>query len=83
MATTQSKIGSAVEAFVNIASGFVLSLIVWQMLAHFLGIPMPISTNVLITSVFTVVSLIRSYCWRRFFARGLHLVVMNWVGRIK
>ena len=79
---TQSKLVSLIETLCNIGSGFILSLIVWQILAYFLGIPMPLSTNVLITSIFTVVSITRSYLWRRFFATGLHKTVVNWIGRV-
>lgn len=75
----QTKMVSAVEAFCNIGSGFILSLIVWQILAYLMGIPMPIMDNLLITSVFTVISLVRSYMWRRFFARGLHSKLVNYL----
>ncbi|MHC4648510.1 MAG: DUF7220 family protein [Planctomycetota bacterium] len=78
MDATQSRLGSLVETFLNIGSGFVLSVIVWQILAYYLGIPMPLDTNLFITSVFTVVSITRSYLWRRFFANGLHRTVMRW-----
>jgi hypothetical protein len=77
----QSPLVSKIEVLLNIGSGFFLSIVVWQLLAHVLGIPMPISTNFLITSVFTVVSLLRSYFWRRFFARKLHMTIVNWVGK--
>jgi hypothetical protein len=78
----QTKLVSAIETFCNIGSGFILSLILWQFLAYVLGIPMPLDTNVFITSCFTVLSLTRSYLWRRFFARGLHETVAAWVGRL-
>lgn len=75
----QSKLESAVEATLNIGSGFVLSLVVWQILAGLYGIPMPLSRNLEITSIFTVVSLARSYLWRRIFnwklRRKLHEVL--------
>lgn len=63
----QTKTQSMIEATLNIGSGFLLSLVVWQILAYYLGIPMPIVKNLFITSVFTVVSLTRSYLWRRYF----------------
>ena len=63
----QSRIESAIEATLNIGSGFIISLIVWQVLAHWYGIPMPLTRNLEITSIFTVVSLTRSYIWRRIF----------------
>lgn len=63
----QSKLESVVEATCNIGSGFILSLVVWQILAGIMEIPMPLSRNLVITSIFTVVSLTRSYLWRRYF----------------
>lgn len=70
----QTKTESLIEAALNIGSGFILSLIVWQLIAGFYGIPMPLSRNLEITSIFTVVSLTRSYAWRR---------IGNWYSRRK
>ena len=70
----QTRIESIVEATLNIGSGFVLSLILWQILAGYYGYHMPLSRNVEITTIFTVVSLTRSYLWRRAF---------NWYSRRK
>ena len=64
---SQSRKGSFVEACLNTASGFVVSLIVWHYVAAWYGIPMPLSTNLEITGIFTVVSIARSYLWRRLF----------------
>lgn len=64
---TQSRRASLLEASLNTASGFVVSLIVWHYLASWYGIPMPFSTNLEITGIFTVVSIARSYLWRRLF----------------
>lgn len=65
----QSKRVSAVEATLNIGSGFILSMMIWQLIAPLLGYDITITENVQLTSVFTVVSLIRSYAWRRIFTR--------------
>ncbi len=64
---SQTRLGSAVEAVLNTASGFVVALIVWHFVAAAYGIPMPLSTNLEITGIFTVVSIARSFAWRRFF----------------
>lgn len=58
---------SLVEASLNTASGFIVSLIVWRYVCQWFGIPMPIDRNLEITGIFTVVSIVRSYCWRRLF----------------
>jgi hypothetical protein len=63
----QTKTESAIEATLNIGSGFIISLVVWQLLAGYYGYDMPLSRNVEITTIFTLVSLTRSYIWRRLF----------------
>ena len=70
--SNQTKTISAIEATLNIGSGFVIALIVWQLLAALYDIDMPISRNIEITSIFTVVSLTRTYVWRRIFANHLN-----------
>ena len=66
---SQTRLVSAIEASLNIGSGFIIALIVWQGLAWMYDIPMPITRNLQITSIFTIVSLARSYIWRRIFTR--------------
>lgn len=65
----QSKLGSFTEACLNTATGFVISLVVWHFVARAYGIPMPFEENLEITAIFTVVSILRSYLWRRAFNR--------------
>jgi hypothetical protein len=67
--SSQTKLGSFTEACLNTASGFIVSLIVWHWVCQWYAIPMPLSENLEITSVFTVVSVARSYLWRRLFNR--------------
>jgi len=79
---TQTKAVSLIESFVNVASGFILSMILWQaVLAPWFGYEVTIATNIQLTTVFTVVSVARGYLWRRFFARGLHRVVVKFIRR--
>lgn len=68
----QTRLGSMTEALLNVTSGFVLAIIVWQLLAQAYGIPMPLARNLEITSIFTVVSVTRSYVWRRIFNQRLN-----------
>lgn len=76
----QSKMESLVEASLNTASGFVVSLFVWQFIAAPLfGYHVTWADNVLLTTLFTVVSVLRSYIWRRFFNRGLNRAIAGWL----
>ncbi len=63
----QSRIDSAMEAVINTAIGFVVSLITWHFVALGFGIPMPLITNLQITAIFTIVSILRQYVLRRIF----------------
>lgn len=69
---SQSRRASILEVCLNTASGFIVSLIVWRFVCKWYDIPMPIGRNLAITGIFTVVSILRSYLWRR---------LMNWLGR--
>lgn len=80
---SQSRIVSLIESVVNVGSGFLLSLVLWQfVLAPWFGYEVTISTNLQLTTVFTVVSVGRGYLWRRFFARGLHSRLVQWARRV-
>lgn len=64
----QTKLQSLLESCLNIGSGFVISLIVWSYLVvPVWGLQVNMVDNLNITALFTVVSVIRSYVWRRFF----------------
>jgi hypothetical protein len=81
--SNQSKLVSAVEVTLNVGSGFVTAFLVWQLIANPLfGYEVTYAQNFVLTSIFTGVSLVRGYLWRRFFARGLHVTVANWIGRV-
>jgi NO-binding membrane sensor protein with MHYT domain len=55
------------EAVTNTAIGFVISMIAWHFVALAFSIPMPIGQNLIITGIFTVISLVRQYVLRRLF----------------
>lgn len=66
----QSKKRSFQEACLNIAVGCGVSLLAQIIVFPWFGIFVPISTDIYITLVFTVISLVRSYLLRRWFARN-------------
>lgn len=64
----QSKTESLIESMANTISGFIVSLLLWS----YVVVPvwhLQVSTqeNLVITALFTVVSVARSYVWRRYF----------------
>jgi len=64
----QTKRHSLLEQVLNVGSGFVLSSLVWQfVIIKWWDIHTSFSENLQITSVFTIVSIVRGYVWRRLF----------------
>jgi hypothetical protein len=64
----QSRKESLLEATLNTLSGFILSYLVWMLVAAPLfNIPVNHTETFWITCLFTVVSVVRSYVWRRLF----------------
>ena len=71
----QTRLESAVEAALNVLSGFLISWSVWVFLvAPLFNLDSGMGTSLAITSIFTVSSLLRSYLIRRFFNGGMHKV---------
>jgi len=65
---SQSKIGSIVEQVINISSGFVLAMIIFQFIViPFWDLQIGVAENFWITCIYTTASLIRGYLWRRLF----------------
>lgn len=80
----QSKLESAIEAFVNNGSGFLIALTMWACVVGPLikaGV-LSVDNNVIITTIFFMVSYLRSFFWRRFFATGVHRSIHKFIGRV-
>lgn len=66
---TQSRWLSLVEAFTNVAVGYVLAVITQILVFPWFGIHPSLGENLAIGSMFTGISLLRSYALRRLFER--------------
>jgi len=79
----QTKVESFIEASVNTTIGFGTAFLTWQFIAApVMGYTVTLHDNLVITSIFTVVSVMRGYVCRRFFNAGLHRVVHQFVRRL-
>jgi len=68
----QSKGESLVEQALNVGSGWLLSLLVWAFLISPLyNIETSLAENMGITIIFTFISIVRGYMWRRYFNKRL------------
>ena len=80
MTPEQTKLESLLESSINISTGFIVSLALFAyVVAPLYGFQVNNQTNFEITLIFTVSSILRSYLFRRFFARGLHKKLHSWV----
>jgi len=70
----QSKLESFIEQVFNVGSGFVISILLWEYVVKSMLIVgwITIDSTIAIALIFTVVSIIRGYFWRRFFNKGIH-----------
>ena len=77
----QSKLESRIEMTANYFSGFLLAWFTWTLLVMgpFMWGWIDKDDGFAITMIFTGISIIRSYYWRRFFARGFHKIVVKFV----
>jgi hypothetical protein len=60
---------SLVEALSNVTVGFAVAVVTQIMVFPLFGIRATLSENLLLGAVFTVVSILRSYCLRRLFEK--------------
>ncbi len=65
----QSRLGSFVESVANVAIGYWVAVGAQMAIFPMFGVNLPLHQNMAIGALFTVVSLIRSYCLRRLFRR--------------
>ena len=70
----QTKLESLFEKLCSTGSGFLVALAMWEYVIRPLvkSEILSIDHSLTITLIFTVVSIIRGYFWRRFFNAGLH-----------
>lgn len=68
----QTRLSSLIEAIINVAIGFVVSLLLTAWLLPAYGHHVTWSENLQITGIFTIASIARSYLVRRYFNAQIH-----------
>ena len=58
------------ESIIDVGSGFILDIIILILVFPLFGFTPTIMENIQIASIFTVVSMIRSALWRRYFRKA-------------
>jgi hypothetical protein len=74
---SQTRISSLVEAVINTAIGFVISVALTAMVLPAYGHQVSFSHNLQITAIFTVASILRSYALRRWFNARIHRAALH------
>ena len=68
----QSKLESLYEAVINTFIGFVIAFISQLIIFPIVGIDVTLGRNFILTVLFTLVSIIRTYIIRRYFNKKSH-----------
>lgn len=67
-----------IESLVNVLSGLLLSILIVQPIVFgIFSIKIPITSNIMIAIIFTIVSVIRGYIWRRYFHKLFYSKVLK------
>ncbi len=69
---SQSKIGSLIEALVNIAIGFSINFLANMLILPLFGYHITLTTNLQLGVIYTGISIARQYCVRRWFNKRIH-----------
>ena len=77
----QTRLSSLIEAVINVAIGFVLSLVITAIVLPAYGHPVSWADNLQITGIFTVASILRSYAVRRWFNARIHAAALRMAGK--
>lgn len=80
---TQTRLGSLIEAITNTLIGLIISVIANQIIFPLFGFHPSLGQNVLISLIYTFISIARGYCLRRWFNARLHAAANRLAASIK
>jgi len=74
---SQTKLGSFIEACVNTAIGFGINFTANLLIFPLFGFHISLINNFYMGLLYTLISVVRSYCIRRWFNARLHKLLAN------
>jgi len=74
---SQTKLGSFIEACVNTAIGFGINFTANLLIFPLFGFHISLINNFYMGLLYTLISVVRSYCIRRWFNARLHRLLAN------
>jgi hypothetical protein len=69
---TQTRLGSLIEACINVLIGFVINFFANLVILPLIGFEISVAQNLFIGVLYTVISVARSYAVRRWFNARIH-----------
>lgn len=73
----QTRLGSFIEAWINVLIGFTINFIANLCIFPLFGMHISLSDNFLMGLIYTIISVARSYVIRRWFNARLHAVALQ------
>lgn len=78
----QSKLGSLIEACINVAIGFAINFCANLLILPLIGFHISVAQNLFIGVLYTIISVARSYVIRRWFNARLQSAAQALAGRV-
>jgi hypothetical protein len=79
---TQTRLGSLIEACINVLIGFGINFCANLLILPLIGFHISVGQNLFIGLLYTVISVARSYVIRRWFNARLHQAAQALAGRV-
>lgn len=79
----QTRLGSLIETMVNIAIGFTINYFANLLIFPLFGFHITPGANFTLGVIYTVISVIRSYCIRRWFNAKLHSMAQSMAAKLE
>ena len=76
----QTRLGSFIEAWINVAIGFAINFCANLLILPLIGFHISIGQNLFIGVLYTIISVARSYVIRRWFNARLHRAAQRLAG---
>ena len=77
---SQSRLGSFIEAWINVAVGFGINFLANLLILPLIGFNISVSQNLFIGVLYTIISVVRSYTIRRWFNARIHAAALRIAG---
>ncbi|MBC7619109.1 MAG: hypothetical protein H7293_09000 [Candidatus Saccharibacteria bacterium] len=75
--TSQTRLGSLIEACINVAIGFAINFVANIVILPLIGFHITVGQNLFIGVLYTVISVARSYVVRRWFNARIHATALR------